>query len=114
MRNEDPAALQLYKTVLANLKQIDDHSISSHRFIIKVYTSIAHVFIELERNENAWDVIQQMGHDINEWNDPINVRLLQSSDFMQHSYEPFQNVGMMGCKMSFLMQCLYLINAENI
>ena len=81
MRNEDPTALQLYKTVLANLKQIDDHSISSHRFIIKVYTSIAHVFIELERNEDAWDVIQQMGHYINEWNDPINVRLLQSSDF---------------------------------
>lgn len=81
MRNEDPTALQLYKTVLANLKQIDDHSISSHRFIIKVYTSIAHVFIELERNEDAWDVILQMGHDINEWNDPMNVRLLQSSDF---------------------------------
>lgn len=81
MRNEDPTALQLYKTVLANLKQIDDHSISSHRFVIKVYTSIAHGFIELERNEDAWGVIQQMGHDINEWNDPINVRLLQSSDF---------------------------------
>ena len=81
MRNEDPTALQLYKTVLANLKQIDDHSISSHRFVIKVYTSIAHGFIELERNEDAWDVIQQMGHYINEWNDPINVRLLQSSDF---------------------------------
>ena len=81
MRNEDPAALQLYKTVLANLKQIDDHSISSHRFIIKVYTSIAHGFIDLERNKDAWDVIQQMGHDIKEWNDPIKVRLLQSSDF---------------------------------
>ena len=81
MRNEDPAALQLYKTVLANLKQIDDNSISSHRFVIKVYTSIAHALIELERSEDAWDVIQQMGHDINEWNDPLKVRLLQSSDF---------------------------------
>lgn len=39
------------------------------------------MFIDLERNEDAWDVILQMGHDINEWNDPINVRLLQSSDF---------------------------------
>lgn len=81
MRNEDPAALQLYKTVLANLKQIDANSISSHRFIIKVYTSIAHALIEFEKSEEAWDVIQQMGHDINEWNDPLKVRLLQSSDF---------------------------------
>ena len=81
MRNEDPAALQLYKTVLTNLKQIDANSISSHRFIIKVYTSIAHALIELEKSEEAWDVIQQMGHDINEWNDPLKVRLLQSSDF---------------------------------
>ena len=81
MRNEDPAALQLYKIVLDNLKKINDHSISSHRFITKVYTSIAHTFIELENSKNALDVIQQMGRDIKEWNDPLKERLLQSSDF---------------------------------
>ena len=80
-RNEDSAALQWYEKLLANLKRMDDNSISSHRFITKAYASIVHTLIELEDDGRVLEIVTQMGSEINRWHDVSKEHLWQNSEY---------------------------------